>query len=191
MVGIIVHDMESVDISFVLESAVCALKGKQPLLDLFHRDVQKRCGSNGSQRIGHIVKPIDREPDVPCLAAFHQKFERNVALVIVPDIGCAEISVCIVEVIDEHVAVKICQNLIEMADLSIDNQSTVPRQKFGKGVERFPNVVNVFKKVHVIFLDVQNQADLREKMVIAVCVLARFGNKNLGAANPDITVDSL
>ena len=39
------------------------------------------------------------------------------------------------------------------------------------------------KKVHVIFLDVQNQADLREKMVIAVCVLARFGNKNLGAAN--------
>src|SRR5699024_785055 len=41
MVRVVVYNVKSVFVSFVLEAPVCTGKGKEPFLDLFHRDIQK------------------------------------------------------------------------------------------------------------------------------------------------------
>ena len=78
-----------------------------------------------------------------------------------------------------------------MADLSIDNQSAVIRKKLRKGMERIADVVNIFKEVHMVFLDIQDDTDLREEVMVAVCIFTGFCDKDLGAADTDIAVDGL
>ena len=53
------------------------------------------------------------------------------------------------------------------------------------------DIVQIFKKVQMVRIHIQNQLDARIKFEKAVGVFAGFGDKILGAADTDIAVNIL
>ena len=56
-------------------------------------------------------------------------------------------------------------------------------------MERAPDVIQVFEEVQMIFLDVQDDADLREEREKTVGVFAGFRNKVFRTSDTDIAAD--
>ena len=55
-----------------------------------------------------------------------------------------------------------CQ-LIQVFNLTVDDQRAVVRQQLGKFAEGMTDVVNILEKVQMVCVNVQDNADLREK----------------------------
>ena len=53
------------------------------------------------------------------------------------------------------------------------------------------DIFQIFKEIQMIGFNVQDDADLREKVQEAVCIFTGFCDKNTGASYPDISADGL
>ena len=58
-------------------------------------------------------------------------------------------------------------------------------------MERMSDVFKIFEEVQMIFLNIENDTDLRIKMKKTVCILTGFCDKSLGFSNADVTTDRL
>ena len=178
MVSVIVYNVKSVFVSFVLEAPVCTGKGKEPFLDLFHRDIQKLSGCDGRQGVGDIVDPVYRKADLSGRSAMDEELERRIAHLVICNIRSAVIGVLIFCVISDDAAWKIGCDFLETVNLSVDDQSPVFREQFCECMEGITDIVDIFEKVHMIFFDIQDDADLWKKVVIAVCIFTGLGHED-------------
>ena len=73
--------------------------------------------------------------------------------------------------------------------VAVNDKRSVIRKQFRKLAERMADVLQILEKIKMIFLDVQYNADFREKMKKTVGIFAGFRDKCAGTSNPDIPSD--
>ncbi len=76
-----------------------------------------------------------------------------------------------------------------MVNLAVDDQTPVIRKEFGKPSKRVTDILNILKEVHMVLLNVQDNADVREKAQKGVGVLACLRHEIVGLADTDIAAD--
>ena len=64
----------------------------------------------------------------------------------------------------DHAAAEPLADLAIVFNLSVYDKSSVGRQELGKLAERVTDILQILKEVEMIFLDVEDHADLREKV---------------------------
>ena len=79
----------------------------------------------------------------------------NIGGIIVGSRGCAE---------RNDAACQTLCDLLPVFDVAVDKQSAVRRQKLCKFAERSTDICQVFKEVQMVFFDIQDDADFREKV---------------------------
>ena len=88
-------------------------------------------------------------------------------------------------------AAKPLGELFNMVNLAVDDQTPVIRKEFGKPSKRVTDILNILKEVHMVLLNVQDNADVREKAQKGVGVLACLRHEIVGLADTDIAADGL
>ena len=63
--------------------------------------------------------------------------------------------------------------------ICVDNESSVLRKKLCKFAERAADIFNILEEIQMIRINIQDNADLREKAQKAVCILTGFGQEGL------------
>ena len=58
-------------------------------------------------------------------------------------------------------------------------------------MERMSDVFKILEEVQMIFLNIEDDTDLRIKMKETVCILTGFCDKSLRLSNADVTTDCL
>ena len=79
--------------------------------------------------------------------------------------------------------------LLVLGRVRIDDQGSVFGKQLGKLPERAADILDIFEKVQMVSIHVEDQADLREKTQETVGILAGFCDKGTGVAGTDISAD--
>ena len=69
----------------------------------------------------------------------------------------------ILNAIGDHITWKVFDDVFIMRCVSIDDQGAICREKLCKASERMTDVLNIFEKVQMIGIHIQDHADFWEK----------------------------
>ena len=188
MVCVIINDGHSADFTFVFKTAVCSVEGSKTCLDRLRRNTKNIGNCDCRKCVIYVVLTANCKNEMCNILSVFYDIERGIALFVISNIGCTVIQGSFFAKSDNTTG-KIGGDLFNFINISVDDESSVFRKKLSKKVERITDIVQVFKKVQVIRIHIQNNTDFREKVQETVGIFACFRNKKVRSADTDIAFD--
>ncbi len=188
VVRVVVKDPDACDFALEFEASVRSGKGGQGAahdLRVKAKDIHQ--GDDG-QGVQDIVFAHDAESDRAAFPAFSDKGVGGAPKLIVDSVRKAVVGGG-VRAEGDDIAAESPDKLFDMIDPAVDDQKAVSGKDLGKSSEGMADIVDVFEEVHMILLDVEDDADARKKAQKGVGVLAGFRHKIVGPADADISPD--
>ena len=173
---IVIYDGDIIDRSLVFKTAVCSGEGKQAFLNRIHgKSQQLRCCDRG-KGVGHIVISGHGKDDVCVQLSVSEEIKCNPTFFIVGDILRTVVKFRRHSV-SHHAAVQTFADFLILIDLSVNDQCSVRWQQGCKLMKGVTDIFQIFKEIQMIGFNVQDDADLREKVQEAVCIFTGLCDK--------------
>ena len=164
MMRIIVDHLCSVVCTLILETAVGSAEGGKAFVDGVFRQLQFIGQCNGSQGVGNVVKSRNHQRVATAQLATADAVEGRVIELIVGDVGSGIISdSLILQRVGDNFAAKAFGYVIVFRRIGVDDQHAVGREQTGKFAEGMADIINILKKVKMIRIHIEDDADFREE----------------------------
>ena len=187
---IVIYDGDIIDRSLVFKTAVRSGEGKQTFLDRIHGKSQQLGCCDRGKGVGHIVISGHGKDDVCVQLSVSEEIKCNPTFFIVGDILRTVVKFWRHSV-SHHAAVQTFADFLILIDLSVNDQCSVRWQQGCKLMKGVTDIFQIFKEIQMIGFNVQDDADLREKVQEAVCIFTGLCDEDAGASDPDISADGL
>ena len=133
-------------------------------MDGVFRQLQFIGQCNGSQGVGNVVKSRNHQRVATAQLATADAVEGRVIELIVGDVGSGIISdSLILQRVGDNFAAKAFGYVIVFRRIGVDDQHAVGREQTGKFAEGMADIINILKKVKMIRIHIEDDADFREE----------------------------
>ena len=162
MMRVIVDDGHAADLSFFLKTAVSAGELGETLFHGFDVNAQKVAEGQGSGGVPYVVDARNLEGKLSHRLAFFHKGEGGVCVVVEGDIGSTVFAVGAASVGDDPAGQALGDFLV-VRNIAVDDEDAVLGKLLGEETEGVTDVIDILEEVQMIRVDVQDDADCREK----------------------------